>query len=153
MIPSKKPKLAAHVAAPPQRSSINAEIPWEVVAIDCDPADLVPMVLEANDADDAEKLIGLVCGAIKTVKNTKWKPDQVVCMGLLYLVKIRPSIFSHHCIFHGLVSLLKREQAHTFKNKGNPVVPVLAANLLVKGFHDKKEWPDIFVTVFMNICN
>lgn len=109
------------------------------------------MVLEANDGDDGEKLIGLVCGAIKNLKNTRWKPDYVVCMGLLYLVKIRASIFSHHCILHALASLLKRDQTHNFKTKGNPMVPVLVANLLMRGFYDKKEWPEVFIKVYFTM--
>lgn len=148
LIPPKKPKLAAHVAAPPPRATVSYTEVWEGVAIDCDPADLVPLVLEAYDNDDgAERLIGLVCGAIRTLKNTRWKPDPIISMGLLYLVKIRPSIFSHHCILHALSSLLKRDQTPSFKNKGNPLVPVLVANLLIKAFCDKKDWPDIFVKV------
>jgi integrator complex subunit 1 len=146
LIPPKKPKLTAHTSTPTRPSVSYTEV-WEVVAIECDPADLVPMVLEANDSDDGEKLIGVVCGAIKALKNSRWKPDYVVCMGLLYLVKIRPSIFSHHCILHALASLLKRDQTHAFKNKGNPLVPVLVANLLMRGFYDKKEWPDVFIKV------
>ncbi|KAJ8668061.1 hypothetical protein QAD02_009724 [Eretmocerus hayati] len=147
-IPAKKPKLATLPTAP-ARPTVSYTEAWEVIAIDCDPADLVPSVLEANDSDDAEKLMGLVCGAIKALKNTKWKPDPVICMGLLYLVKIRPSIFSHHCILHALASLLKRDQSHNFKNKGNPLVPVLVCNLLMRGFHDKKEWPDVFIKIYI----
>lgn len=105
------------------------------------------MVLEANDNDEGDKVIGIICGAIKTLKNQKWKPDTLVYMGLLYLAKIRPSIFSNDCILHALSSLLKRDQAHNYKAKGNPLVPVLAANLLMKGFHDKRNWPEIFVKV------
>lgn len=147
MIPSKKPKLTAHPTAP-VRPAVSYTEAWEAYATDCDPADLVPMVLEANDGDDGEKLIGLVCGAIKTLKNSRWKPDYVVSMGLLYLVKIRPSIFSNHFIMHALASLLKRDQTHVHKNKGNPMIPVLVANLLMRGFHDKKEWPEVFIKVF-----
>ncbi|OXU26086.1 hypothetical protein TSAR_012850 [Trichomalopsis sarcophagae] len=149
LIPPKKPKLAGHPVAPSTRPSVSHTETWEVITIECDPADLVPLVLEANDADDGEKLIGLVCGGIKILKNLRWKPDPVVCMGLLYLVKIRPSIFTNHCILHALASLLKRDQSHAFKNKGNPMVSVLAANLLMRGFHDKKEWPEVFIKVYI----
>lgn len=143
MIPAKKPKLAPNVTMP---KTSSAEV-WEVVAIDCEPADLVPFVLEANENDEGDKVIGLICGAIKTLKNKKWKPDMTIYMGLIYLAKIRTSIFSYDCIVHALCSLLKRDQAHNFKSKGNPLVPVLAANLLMKGFHDKKNWPEVFIKV------
>ncbi|XP_012235506.1 integrator complex subunit 1 [Linepithema humile] len=146
-VPQKKPKLS-HIGSYQRQPSSSAEA-WEVLATDTDPADFVPMVLEANDNDEADKVIGIICGAIKTLKNQKWKPDTLVYMGLLYLAKIRPSIFSHDCILHALSSLLKRDQTYNFKSKGNPLVPVLAANLLMKGFHEKKNWPEIFVKLYI----
>lgn len=151
-VPQKKPKLA-HVGSHQRQPSSSAEA-WEVLAIDTDPADFVPMALEANDNDEADKVIGIICGAVKTLKNQKWKPDTLIYMGLLYLAKIRPSIFSNDCILHALSSLLKRDQTYNFKSKGNPLVPVLAANLLMRGFHEKKNWPEVFVKVhlFPDLC-
>lgn len=145
-VPQKKPKLT-HVGSHQRQPSSSAEA-WEVLAIDTDPADFVPMALEANDNDEADKVIGIICGAVKTLKNQKWKPDTLIYMGLLYLAKIRPSIFSNDCILHALSSLLKRDQTYNFKSKGNPLVPVLAANLLMRGFHEKKNWPEVFVKVY-----
>lgn len=147
LIPPKKAKLAPHV--PHARPPISSAEAWEVVAIDCDPADLAPMVLEASENDEADKVVGIVCGAVRTLKNQRWKPDPLIYMGLMYLAKIRPSIFSNDCILHALSSLLKRDQAHNFKSKGNPLVPVLAANLLMRGFHEKRNWPEIFVKLYI----
>ncbi|XP_014467728.1 PREDICTED: integrator complex subunit 1 isoform X2 [Dinoponera quadriceps] len=147
-LPQKKPKLAGHVGH--QRPPFPSAEAWEVVAIDIDPADIVPMALEANENDEGDKVIGIICGAIKTLKNQKWKPDQLICYELLYLAKIRPSIFSNDCILHALSSLLKRDQTYNFKSKGNPMVPLLAANLLMRGFHDKKNWPEIFVKLYVD---
>ncbi|XP_072761874.1 integrator complex subunit 1 [Anoplolepis gracilipes] len=147
-VPQKKPKLS-HVSSHQRQPSSSAEA-WEVLAIDTDSADFVPMALEANDNDEADKVIGIICGAVKTLKNQKWKPDTLIYMGLLYLAKIRPSIFSNDCILHALSSLLKRDQTYNFKSKGNPLVPVLAANLLMKGFHDKKNWPEVFVKLYID---
>jgi len=150
-VPAKKAKLT-HVGSHPRQHPSSAEA-WEVLTIDTDPADFVPMALEANDNDEGDKVIGIICGAIKTLKNQKWKPDTLIYMGLLYLAKIRPSIFSNDCILHALSSLLKRDQTYSFKSKGNPLVPVLAANLLMKGFHEKKNWPEIFVKVcYFFVC-
>lgn len=148
MIPAKKAKLSTHVTH--SRSPISSAEAWEVVAIECDPPDLVPMVLEANDNDEGDKVIGLICGAARTLRNQRWKPDTLLYMGLMYLAKIRPSIFSNDCILHALSSLLKRDQSLNFKNKGNPLVSVLAANLLMRGFYDKKNWPEVFVKVKRN---
>jgi integrator complex subunit 1 len=52
---------------------------------------------------------------------------------------------------HALCSLLRRDTSHNFKSKGNPLVPVLAANLLLRGFQDKKTWPDVFVKVKLRL--
>ncbi|XP_074109265.1 integrator complex subunit 1 [Cotesia typhae] len=148
LIPAKKAKLTSHVISHPRPPMSSAEA-WEVVAIDCEPPDLVPMVLEASDNDEGDKVIGLICGAIKTLKNQRWKPDSLLSIGLMYLAKIRPSIFSNDCVVHALSSLLKRDQAHNFKSKGNPLVPVLAANLLMRGFHDRKAWPEVFLKLYI----
>ena len=148
MIPAKKPKLSTSLTH--QRVPTSSAEAWEVVALDCDPPDLVPMVLEANDNDECDKVIGIICGAIRILKNQRWKPDTLLYMGLMYLAKIRPSIFSNDCILHALSSLLKRDQSLNFKSKGNPLVPVLAANLLMRGFHDKKNWPEGFVKVHLH---
>jgi integrator complex subunit 1 len=54
---------------------------------------------------------------------------------------------------HALCSLLRRDPSHNFKGKGNPLVPVLAANLVLRGFQDKKIWPDVFLKVkFKLLC-
>ena len=152
LIPPKKPKLPSHLMNQASRPTVSYTEVWETIAIDCEPADIVPFVLDANDGDDGEKLIGLVCGAIKHLKNFRWKPDNIVCMSLFYLVKIKPSIFTQHCVLHALASLLKRDQSFAFKNKGSPTVYVLAANILLRAFHDKKEWPDIFIKVMYAFC-
>lgn len=148
MIPPKKSKLAASTSH--ARTTPSSAETWEIVTIDCEPVDLVPMVLEANDNDEGNTVIGLICGALKTLRNQKYRPDNVTYLGLLYLAKIRPSIFSNSCIVHGLSSLLKKEKdpAHNYKVKGNSLVPVLAANLLMRGYNDKKSWPIDFVRLY-----
>jgi integrator complex subunit 1 len=50
---------------------------------------------------------------------------------------------------HALCSLLRRDTSHSFKSKGNPLVPVLAANLLLRGFQDRRTWPEVFIKVKM----
>lgn len=132
----------------PRAQISNAEA-WEGLVMDCDPADLVPLVMEANDNDESDKVIGLICGAIRTLRSHRSNPDNLVYLGLVYLGKLRPSIFSNDCILHALSSLLKRDQAHNFKVKANPLVAVLAANLLMRGFADKKNWPENLVKLYI----
>ena len=47
-------------------------------------------------------------------------------------------------------SLLKRDVALNYKSKGNPLVSVLACNVLMGAFADEKHWPDNFVKVSLN---
>ena len=44
-------------------------------------------------------------------------------------------------------SLLKRDVSLNFKSKGNPLVSVLACNILMEAFSEEKHWPDAFVKV------
>ncbi|XP_067009610.2 integrator complex subunit 1 [Anabrus simplex] len=148
IVPAKKSKPSGSLILGRGGGSGAAEA-WEMVAEDCDPADLVPAVLEASDLDEADKVVGLLCGAVRSLRNQRWKPDQVTYVGLLFLAKLRPSLFSTDCIVHALCSLLRRDPSHSFKSKGNPWVPVVAANLLMKGFQDKKPWPELFLKLYV----
>ncbi|KAJ9601644.1 hypothetical protein L9F63_000177 [Diploptera punctata] len=151
IVPPKKPKVGAPSIlgrTGGSGSSGGAEA-WEMVAMECEPADLVPAVLEAGTMDEGDKEIGLLCGAIRSLRSNRWKPDSVLYLGLLYLAKVRPSLFSGDCVMHALCSLLRRDASHNFKSKGNPLVPVLAANLLLRGFQDRKTWPDVFIKLYV----
>jgi integrator complex subunit 1 len=46
-------------------------------------------------------------------------------------------------------SLLRRDLRESYKSKGNALVSVLAANILLFAFRDEKTWPEIFVRVYM----
>ncbi|XP_021917589.1 integrator complex subunit 1 [Zootermopsis nevadensis] len=150
-IPAKKTKIGTSSIlgrVTGSGSSGGAEA-WEMVAVDCEPAELVPAVLEACNLDEGDKEIGLLCGAIRTLRSQRWKPDSVSYLGLLYLAKLRPSLFAGDCVMHALCSLLRRDTSHNFKSKGNPLVPVLAANLLLRGFQDRRTWPDVFIKLYV----
>lgn len=88
-------------------------------------------------------------GAIRLLKTQRWKPDPILCHGLLYLAKLKPSIFCNEQVMHALCGLLKREQGTAFKSKGNPLVFVLASNLLYIGYKDEKSWPNFFIKVIL----
>lgn len=95
--------------------------------------------------------LGLLTGAIRLLKSQRAKPDPILCMSLLYLTKIRPNMFAHETVTNILCTLLKREQGAAFKNKGNPLVFVLACNMLYAGHRENNNWPDIFIKV-SNLC-
>ncbi|KAG6442018.1 integrator complex subunit 1 isoform X2 [Manduca sexta] len=135
---------------PNKRSRIGS--PAEAVggtSLEVDPVDLVPNVLQALDTHNSDKLLGLLTGSIRLLKSQRSKPDPILCMSLLYLVKIRPNMFAHDTVTQSLCTLLKREQGAAFKNKGNPLVFVLACNMLYAGHRDSTNWPDVFIKVYI----
>ncbi|KOB64886.1 Integrator complex subunit 1 [Operophtera brumata] len=135
---------------PSKRSRIGS--PAEAVggtSLEVDPVDLVPNVLQALDTHNSDKLLGLLTGSIRLLKSQRSKPDPILCMSLLYLTKIRPNMFAHETVTNILCTLLKREQGAAFKNKGNPLVFVLACNMLYAGHRDNNNWPDIFIKVYI----
>ncbi|XP_013170475.1 PREDICTED: integrator complex subunit 1 [Papilio xuthus] len=135
---------------PSKRSRIGS--PAETVggaSLDVEPVDLVPNVLQALDTHNSDKLLGLLTGSIRLLKSQRSKADIILCMSLLYLTKIRPNMFAHETVTQSLCTLLKREQGAAFKNKGNPLIFVLACNMLYAGHKDSSTWPDTFIKVYI----
>ncbi|KAL0868839.1 hypothetical protein ABMA27_007195 [Loxostege sticticalis] len=135
---------------PAKRSRIGS--PAEAVcgtSLEVDPVDLVPNVLQALDTHNSDKLLGLLTGSIRLLKSQRSKPDPILCMSMLYLTKIRPNMFAHETVTQSLCTLLKREQGAAFKSKGNPLVFVLACNMLYAGHKDSNNWPDTFIKVYI----
>ncbi|XP_050664599.1 integrator complex subunit 1 [Leptidea sinapis] len=135
---------------PTKRSRIGS--PAESVSgtsLEIDPVDLVPNVLQALDTHNSDKLLGLLTGSIRLLKSQRSKPDPILCMSMLYLTKIRPNMFAHETVTQTLCTLLKREQGVAFKSKGNPLVFVLACNMLYAAHKDSNNWPDTFIKVYI----
>ncbi|KAH6933153.1 hypothetical protein HPB50_012504 [Hyalomma asiaticum] len=122
LVPSKKPKLAT--AAPsalarlgPGGSQIKRETTsnkseqWDVIAVEVDPTDFLSRVLKAEDVGDDDKVESLMCGAAKTLKNTRPKPDPMLYLTLMFLAKTRPRIFDSEGSVEAFTSLLKRDVA------------------------------------------
>ncbi|KAL2747857.1 integrator complex subunit 1 isoform X1 [Vespula maculifrons] len=115
----KERKLSQHIND--QRLPFFSKEAWKVVATETDPTDFVALVLQAIDNDEGDKVIGIMCATIETFKKERLKPEA--------LPKFVHQIFSNDRIFHTLSPLSKTGQAHNFRSKGNPIVPVLAANI------------------------
>ncbi|XP_014230547.1 integrator complex subunit 1 [Trichogramma pretiosum] len=147
LIPSKKPKLASHATNPTIRpSDATVKEIWELLAVDIDPADFVPSVMDACESEDNDRIVKLICGALKILKASRYTPDKIICLGLLYLVKIKPNIFCNENITTGFAALFKKDP--NFK-KGNPVIPVVISNVIMHGFNDKRDWPKDFIRIFI----
>lgn len=147
----KKPKLTpiGSVGGKSLESSAIQEY-WEQIATECEPIDLITSVLSAIEQQDSDSVVALVCGGIKLLFSPRSKPDSVLSLAFLYLAKIRPNLFCNETITSALVSILKRDTQHAFKGRNNPTNHVLAANLLARGYNDKKQWPENFVKLYID---
>lgn len=158
----KKPKLVA--AAPSSLSRLgpggssqqvkreaasNKSDQWDIIAVEVDPTDFLSRVLKAEDVGDDDKVESLMCGAAKTLKSTRPKPDPMLYLTLMFLAKTRPRIFDSEGSIEAFTSLLKRDVTVNFKTKGNNLISVLASNLLLAAFQDNVNWPEQFVKVFV----
>jgi integrator complex subunit 1 len=87
---------------------------------------------------------------------------------LVFFEQVRPSLFAVDVVCHALCSLLRKDPhaggssavgggvapgLPPFKIKGNPSVPILAANLLLRGFQEKKTWPETFLKARSLLCD
>jgi len=65
----------------------------ERVVLLVDGADLVDAVKDALDKSDDDRLEALLCGAVKTLRATRSKPDSALFLALMCLAKSRPTLF------------------------------------------------------------
>lgn len=148
---SKKTRIAPTVGGTTTSSPTEN---WEdAINTECENSvDLIREVLQATDQQDSDKIVSLVCSAIKSLSSPKSKNDSVLVMSLLYLGKIRPAIFANDNITAALISLLKTDPQHSVRHttKNNTAVFVIAANLLARGHYDKKKWPESFIKVYID---
>lgn len=132
----------------------NATSPesWEdAINTECENVDLIAAVIHASDQQNSDRIVSLVCAAIKNLSSQKSKNDTVLILSLLYLAKIRPHIFENDKILAAIISLLKTDSQHNVRHsmKSNTSVFVMAANLLARGHYDKKKWPESFLKVYI----
>ena len=90
---------------------------------------------------------GLILGAVKTLKNQRAKPDPVLYLSLMHLSKSRDYFFQAKDIIDAFCSLLRRDVKEAYKSKGNALVSVLAANILMSALRNERTWSDILVSI------
>lgn len=134
-------RISHDVAGPSSTQSLEY---WEQVAQECDGSELVQSVLSAIERQDSDQVVALLCGAIKSI-TIRPKLDHSQSLSLLYLAKLRPSMFCNEVVTQALLSILRRDSTPTFKARSNPSTHILAANLLARGYHNKTQWPESFV--------
>lgn len=153
---AKKPKIlgATFTLGRPseleKKSSPIVQVPfYEESAIEVDPSDFPSEIQEASENNDVERMEGLLCGAVKMLRATRSKPDSCLYLSLMYLAKSKPSTFLSELVTEAFCSLLKRDVSLNFKAKGNPLVSVLACNILMAAYAEEDNWPDDFVKVYV----
>ena len=122
---------------------------WETYAIDCDPSELKNRIEDAETSDNQDMIEGLLLGAVKNLKNQRAKPDPVLYLTLMYLSKSRDYLFLTKDIIEAICSLLKRDVKEAYKSKGNALVSVLSANLLMSGNFENFDLIVYVVTFFL----
>lgn len=130
-------------------SSASLTEPWEQIAIDCEASELVETILVDIDQHDNDHAMGLLCGAIRLLSSSRTKNDPILTLSLLYLAKLKPSLFCNDKVTSALISILRRDSQYAFKNRANPTAHIVACNLLARGYHDKKQWPELFLRTFI----
>lgn len=143
------PSSTHSTARTPDVPSASTSEYWEQIAIECDASELVQSVLTAIDRQDSDQVVGLLCGAIKAL-STRAKPESVLTLSLLYLAKVRSSMFCNEIVTSALLSVLRRDSQHAFKGRNNPSTHILAANLLARGYHNKPQWQEKFVRYYID---
>ena len=121
---------------------------WEEFAQEVDSNLLLDKVIEAEDVSD-ERVEALLCGAVRQLRTQRSKPDPTLYLTLCYLAKTRPLLFCTEIVVEAFCSLLKRDSALSYKSKGNNLVAILSANVLLAVYHDENNWPDQFLKVFI----
>ena len=121
---------------------------WEEFAQEVDSNQLLEKVIEAEDVSD-ERVEALLCGAVRQLRTQRSKPDSALYLTLCYLAKTRPLLFCTEVVVEAFCSLLKRDSALSYKTKGNNLVAILSANVLLAVYHDENNWPDQFLKVFI----
>lgn len=98
-------------------------------------ADLVQLVLEAQEKKNQERVDMLITNAIKQLKISRFKPDQTACLSLTYLARVNSKVFMQSsAIKEVLKSLLRRDNGPTNikgVGKSDIMLPVMAANILL----------------------
>jgi integrator complex subunit 1 len=149
---TKKTRIAPTTHSGPSTSSSTSDNWEDAINTECESVDLISSVLQATDQQDSDKIVSLVCSAMKSLSSTKAKNDSILITSLLYLAKIRPHIFANENISAAILSLLKTDSQHSVRHtmKNNTTVFVMAANLLARGNYDKKEWPESFLKIYID---
>eukprot|EP00794_Sanderia_malayensis_P009153 gene9152-10125_t len=134
------------------RRNLNNESPGPSVAlVDCSPLELERRVLEAHSQGQIDQVEGLLCGALKTLKINRMKPDPLIYLTLIGLAKTKPDVFQLKPVTQHLLMFLKRETSTSaVKPKPNPLLTSMACNILTNVFQNEDNWPQSFIKAYVD---
>eukprot|EP00111_Clytia_hemisphaerica_P010721 TCONS_00031321-protein len=122
-----------------------------VKLIDAPAIELEETVLAAVKKEDQDQIDGLICNAIKLLKNNRLKPEPMLYLTLMNLAKSNPAIFSSKKIVEHLLQFLKRENTlGTVKPKPNTLLSIMTCNILLHAFQKEDIWPQSFMKVYVD---
>ena len=116
------------------------------------------LVLSAYAQGDQEQVEGLVCGALKTLRMNKMKPEPILYLSLTSLVKQHPEMFTNDVIVEHMLHFLRSREPGTgaaigvaagMKTKPNILLCIMACNILYHAFQNEHVWPQSFIKVCM----
>ncbi|XP_005181261.2 integrator complex subunit 1 [Musca domestica] len=153
LMAAKKPKLSSSVRSA-EGAGAGIVAPsnelWEQMATDCDSVDIIETIQTAAEQHDNETLVRLICGCIKNIISSyaKSKPDMIAMLSIMYLAKVHPDYFNNDIITSGLLHILRRD--FNLKMRQSSYSHVLACNLLMRVYADKRQWPEIFMRIYID---
>jgi len=67
---------------------------------------LVDAIEDAIDKSDDDRMEALLCGAVKTLRATRSKPDSALFLALMCLAKSRPTLFHSEVVTEVLLYIV-----------------------------------------------
>ncbi|XP_045473416.1 integrator complex subunit 1 [Harmonia axyridis] len=157
-VPVKKMKVSlpgARSAAVPtlhsnERTQVGAE-PWETLALECEASDLFENIMNNINIGNSDKAVGYILGAIRTIKNQRFKLCKITYSSLLLTCGCKPATFTNENILAAIISVIRRDVNGGFKTskQSNSYIHILLINLLTHAYSDIGSWPEVFVKIFV----
>jgi hypothetical protein len=104
----------------------------------------------ALERDDVPKLTQMTEEALSILRNTFAESDKHSYLTILYIAKKRPQLFlSQKKLCDSFLHILSKDFVHLFKR--NPVLPILACNVLHTAFDSRDApWPLQLVQIYLD---
>lgn len=133
---------------PIDRTSSPGIEPWELMALDCEASELFELVSNQIIAGNMDKAAQYILGAIRSLRNQRFKPCKMQYNSLLLICQCRPTVYTNEHILNAMISSLRKDIVATkATNKGNIYNQILFINILLHAFDDVAHWPEMFLKV------